>query len=121
MVDNSGIQFTIIERSPKVSDGWLETHLPKTVIERLQNYIETAKKNPINWNKNLAGNISKSLVIEDKDKWFFETILFPLLGKFTECYPSYSREIQFLTKDVPYCLYDFCVNFQKRHFWSKTG
>ena len=60
--------------------GWLETHLPKSVMSRLQNYIEVAKKNPTNVKATLAGNISKSLSIEDKDNWFFETILIPLIG-----------------------------------------
>ena len=54
-------------------------------------YIETAKKNPINWNNELAGNISKSLILEDKDGWFFNTILVILINQFLEKFPSYFK------------------------------
>ena len=40
--------FEIKEQRPIAPVGWLETTLPKTVMKRLQNYIETAKKNPKN-------------------------------------------------------------------------
>ena len=36
--------FEIKEQRPIAPVGWLETTLPKTVMKRLQNYIETAKK-----------------------------------------------------------------------------
>ena len=62
--------------------GWLEVGLPKSVIGRLQSYIETAKKDPILNNSMLAGNITKSLVLKDKDDWFFQNILSILIGKF---------------------------------------
>ena len=106
-----------IKISTKVPDniGWLETELPKSVMMRLQSYIETAKKNPVNYNDQLAGNISKSLTLEDKDNWFFETVLGPLIGKYTEEYPTYVSGISILTEDAPYCLDKFWVNFQKEN------
>ena len=33
---------------PEQPVGWIETKLPKSVMARLQSYIETAKENPIN-------------------------------------------------------------------------
>ena len=108
-------KFEVVARAPKQFEGWLETQLPKTVMMRLQSYIETAKKNPINWNHDLAGNISKSLDLEDKDNWFFETILIPFIGNFQENYPSYMSDIGILTEDAPFCLHSFWVNFQKKH------
>ena len=108
--------FEIKEQRPIAPVGWLETTLPKTVMKRLQNYIETAKKDPKSLNNDLAGNISKSLVIEDKDNWFFQTILTPLIRKFMESFPSYAtNEINFLTENMPYCLNKLWVNFQKQH------
>ena len=86
------VEFEINTVVPNQPVGWLEIKLPKTVMMRLQSYIETAKKNPINWNYELAGNISKSLSMEDKDNWFFQTILVPAIEKFVECYPSYTKE-----------------------------
>ena len=108
-------KFDVFTKIPEEPLGWLETKLPNSVMERLQNYIEVAKKNPTNVKATLAGNISKSLSIEDKDNWFFETILIPLIGKFMECYPVYTENISILTEDAPYCLSRFWVNFQKEH------
>jgi hypothetical protein len=82
---------------------------------RLQSYIETAKKNPINYNSNLAGNISKSLILKDKDDWFFNTILIQLIVKYTEEYPTYMSGISVLTEDAPFCLRTLWVNFQKEN------
>ena len=42
---------------------------------KLKEYIKSAKENPINWNGNLAGNISESLLMQDEDDWFFQNIL----------------------------------------------
>ena len=39
--------FEIKEQRPISPVGWLETSLPKNVMMRLQNYIETAKKDDI--------------------------------------------------------------------------
>ena len=88
---------------PEQPVGWLEAVLPKSAMRRLQNYIEVAKKNSIDWNAQLVGNISKSLFMEDKDDWFFKTILIPFIDKFTEHYPSYISAISILTEDVPFC------------------
>ena len=102
-------------RVPKEPAGWLEIKLPKFAMTRLQSYIKTAKKNPKSMNEMLAGNISKSLIIEDKDDWFFSTILDPLIYKFLEFYPLYTKKIDILTEDAPYCLDKFWVNFQKEN------
>ena len=66
--------------TPQEYYGWLEIELSKDVLMRLWDYIETAKKNPIDANYKLAGNISKSLDLEDKDNWFFNTILTPSIN-----------------------------------------
>jgi len=71
MFEEEKMEFLVSTKVPEEPIGWLETELPKSVMSRLQSYIETAKNNPINWNKELAGNISKSLILEDKDGWFF--------------------------------------------------
>ena len=109
------MEFEVTARIPKQPFGWLEMELPKTVMTRLQSYIETEKINPVNHNAQLAGNISESFLIKDKDNWFFQTILTPLIGKFTECYPLYAAQVGVLTERAPYCLDKFWVNFQKEN------
>ena len=110
------IECKVTTMFPEIKNvGWLEIGLPKTAIMRLQSYIETAKKNPTNINTILAGNISKSLSLEDKGNWFFQTILIKLINKFVECYPRYVPGISTFTENAPYYLKDFWVNFQKEN------
>ena len=106
-----------IKITPRVPTGvgWLEIELSKFVMTRLQNYIEKAKENPVRHNQELAGNISKSLELEDKDNWFYNTILDLLIDKFMENYPTYADGIGILTENAPLCLDKFWVNFQKQH------
>ena len=110
---NERVKFE--KKVPEQPVGWLEATLPKTVMTRLQSYIEEAKKHPVNHNSELAGNISESLVIKDKDDWFFQTTLTPLIGKFMEVYPLYSGQVDLLVENYPYSMNKFWVNFQKQH------
>ena len=112
-------EVEVVARIQRPSIGWLETKLPKSVMTKLESYIETAKKNPIDASHNLAGNISKSLDLEDKDNWFYETILIPLINKFAEYYPSYIKEMGILTDSV-HCLEKFWVNFQKENEFNPS-
>ena len=109
-------EFKITAKIPKESVGWLEVRLPKTVMMRLQSYIEVAKKNPVNYNDQLAGNISKSLSIEDKDNWFFQSVIVPLVQQFVTSYPTFlSSAFVPEASSVPFRLTNFWVNFQKQH------
>ena len=109
------IPIKVEAMTPQHNVGWLYVELPKNVMETLQSYIETAKKNPISFNDKLAGNITKSLELKDKDNWFFHTILNNLCMYHEEKYPAYSKEFRFITHSVPYCLSPFWVNFQKEN------
>ena len=108
-------EFEVTARVPKEPVGWLETELPKSAMRRLQNYIETAKKNPISWNEKLAGNISKSLTLKDKDDWFFKNVISSFIDSFDKTYPEYLKGISILTENAPYCLNELWVNFQKEN------
>ena len=129
LTEEEKIEILVSTKVPEEPVGWLETELPKSVMSRLQSYIETAKKNPINWNKELAGNISKSLILEDKDGWFFNTILVILINQFLEKFPSYFK-LGSHQKSTPFSqknplmkqllreifiLEPFWVNFQKEN------
>ena len=100
---------------PEAHMGWSETKLPKSVMMRLESYIDAAKKDPTNWNHELAGNISKSLLIKDKDGWFFQTIVLQLISQLVDYFPTYPATMDILTENAPYCLDDFWVNFQREN------
>jgi hypothetical protein len=112
------IEIEVIPKLPEQPVGWLEVTLPKFVMKKLQSYIETAKKDPTNWNGHLAGNISESLLMQDEDDWFFQTILLPISKKFIECYPTYVKEqtgIFERDEAIKLCLDSIWVNFQKQN------
>ena len=50
--------------------GWIETRLDKNHIDFLWKRIKEKKED--NYKKNLAGNISQSFEIEDKNDYFFK-------------------------------------------------
>ena len=87
MPEEEKIEILVSTKVPEEPVGWLETELPKSVMSNLQSYIETAKKNPVNYNHELAGNISKSLSLEDKDEWFLKNVLIALINRFLEIFP----------------------------------
>ena len=53
---------------------WMEFKLPNTLMTHLQNAIDNSSQQETA-NNILAGNISKSLFIKDKDDFFFNHIL----------------------------------------------
>ncbi len=91
--------------------GFIKSKLNKKEISRLNSYIKN-KKNK--WNHKLAGNISSSYFLEDKDNWFFNNVLLSLIQQ----YPKEDlRAIipSVLTKNCSYVLNSFWVNFQKKY------
>jgi hypothetical protein len=101
---------------PREVAGLLKAELPLNVMKRLKGYIETAQDNPSDTKSlGLAGNISKSLDLVDKDGWFYQYVLIPLINKYTETFPGYSSGNFILTNDAPYTLNRFWVNFQKEN------
>ena len=115
-VEKEKIEMGVNVMIPDQPVGWLEIGLPKLVMTRLQSYIKTAKKNPINVNNTLAGNISKSLSIEDKDNWFFQSVIVPLVQQFVTSYPTFlSSAFVPEASTLPFRLSNFWVNFQKQY------
>jgi len=109
--------FEINQRLPIDNIGWLDTRLPKSAMTILQNYIEVAKltPKPLHLCLQMSTHVSKSLILKDKDNWFFQNILLSFIDNFLQSYPSYLKTLQILTADTPFCLSDFWVNFQKQH------
>jgi len=98
--------------------GIIESKLNKKEINKLKSYI---KKNS-NKNKSnnlLAGNISNSFFLEDKDNWFFNNVLIPLIKQYKKedlltIIPS------ILTKNCSYVLNTIWVNFQNKYEFNPT-
>jgi len=108
MIRGEKIEFKVSAMTPVPPVGWLEIELSPFIMTKLQSYIKTAKENPETVNDQLAGNISKSLNLKDKNGWFYQTVLADLIIKFKESYPYHH------IATVPFS-HSFWVNFQKEN------
>jgi len=94
---------------------WLDSRLTKETMDHLWDIINNSPKR--NANGNLAGNISKSEYIQNKDNWFYENVL----KQFTE--RLYFREWNnyynvYIAKDTPFPIFTLkklWVNYQKQY------
>ncbi len=64
--------------SPKVSN-FLQVKLDKNIVDYLWRVIAIAKNNKQSHKKELAGNISTSLLLEDLDSFFYKSVCIPLV------------------------------------------
>ena len=67
--------------SPKVSN-FLQIKLDKNILDYLWQIIDIAKNKKQSHKKELAGNISASFLLEDKDSFFYKSVCIPLV----KCY-----------------------------------
>ncbi len=91
--------------------GIMKEKLSSKAMNKLKFYM---KKRTSKGNRKLAGNISDSFFIEDKDDWFFNNVLLYLIQQYTEgdlkaIVPAV------LTKDCSYVLDSIWVNYQNKY------
>ena len=69
--------------SPPVSK-FLQVNLDKNLIDYLWRIIDIANKNNKSYKNRLAGNISKSLLLEDLNSFFYKSVCVPLVKCYRE-------------------------------------
>ena len=95
---------------------WIDTRLSDEEIDFLWACI--SEENKKSWNHDLAGNIHKSELIEDKDNWFYETALKKLTEKmFYDDWDNYRKYVVDENEDEKpeFEMNNFWVNYQKQH------
>ena len=94
------------------ADGWIETKLTSEAMKYLKECIK--RKSSQSYNSNLAGNISHSFKIQDKDKVFGRDVLPPLIEMY---FKEFSRDVvpSILTRNCPFVVDNLWVNFQKKY------
>ena len=105
----------IIAVVPHQPVGWLETKVNETIMTRLHTYIDTAQEKYEVQGTEAAQGFQHltSYDLEDVDDWFFKTTLIPLVNAYNQQYPGYEKLNSVLTKNVPYKMNRFWVNFMK--------
>lgn len=91
--------------------GWLDVKLSKEAMSKLNQMIKDKRHN---MNKELAGNITQSNSLIDKDNWFFQNVLIECIDAYEKKFKS-SAIPKVLTRNCHFVLSRFWVNFQKKY------
>ena len=75
--------MNIITKVPTVTP-FIEVKLDKEIIDYLWMIINNSKTESINHKKYLAGNISKSYLLQDTNDFFFKSVCVPLITTFRQ-------------------------------------
>ena len=97
----------------------LYAKLDDDIVEHLWECIEEARKTDISANDRLAGNITSSLEMKDKDNVFMEHVRGSVTKYLEEFLKSYASHGVFFEEEKDYecdiCISSLWVNFQKKH------
>jgi hypothetical protein len=97
------------------SVGWLINQLNTEQINYLWKVIEDGEKESVNYKPNLAGNISRSEKLVDKDDYFFKTVLEPHVQLYYETWNGHPVRDHAVVEGGQLKLTDFWVNYQYQH------
>jgi len=92
--------------------GWLHYSLVDKEIDYLWNCIGEMNKEKCN--NHLAGNINSSFPLYDKNEWFFNHTLSPLIRAYANQFEERGNSLPLL-HGHPYVLKRWWVNYQKQH------
>tara|TARA_B100001996_G_scaffold228066_1_gene175700 strand:- start:42 stop:746 length:705 start_codon:yes stop_codon:yes gene_type:complete len=94
----------------------LRSRLPKSAIDFVWKKIEEAQEDYQSMKKNLVGNITESLELEDTDDYFFRHILKDTAEKYVETFPTGCSKNPFSDHKINgLYMKSFWVNFSKQH------
>tara|TARA_Y100001968_G_scaffold199544_1_gene183123 strand:+ start:717 stop:1352 length:636 start_codon:yes stop_codon:yes gene_type:complete len=96
--------------------GWLQYSLVDKEIDYLWNCINNKKEY---YSDKLAGNITGSYTLVDKNDWFFNQTLHPLIKVYAHEFANLGENTPMLNLH-PYTLGKWWVNYQKQHDFNPT-
>ena len=113
----------------KETESWQSIDLPnipflygkldKETVKYLWKRVKKAEKEKVSYSGNLAGNISSSLEITDKDNFFYNKTLKTVVSNyFDNCFYKQSNvaNINFGKEEITgFCIRNFWVNYQKKY------
>ena len=94
--------------------GWIHTELGKDIVDHLWKSIKEGEEADDNYKQRLAGNVTNSLGILDKDNIFQNRVLMPLVNMYRKNNGGSDpvRNFVQMDVDVPLLLTEFWVNYQ---------
>ena len=96
---------------------WMDTHLTEGAMKHLWEIIDIPMPIIEEEKKSLAGNISKSIYIQDKDNWFYENVLKEMTEHlyYSDWKNYYEVIIRQRNPASVFSLKSIWVNYQKQH------
>tara|TARA_B100001113_G_C20995996_1_gene572729 strand:+ start:187 stop:810 length:624 start_codon:yes stop_codon:yes gene_type:complete len=95
--------------------GWLEIDLDEDIITHLNKLIDQSKIDNISMKDSLAGHISSSLELKDKEDYLMDNLLINCANQFDQAFPSAAKLINHIGTQQRLILNSLWVNFQKKH------
>ncbi len=105
---------------PTGNFGWIETELDKEYIDFLWMILKEGKKKGDSHKGHLAGNISNSFTIDDKQNYFFENVLRHHINGYVDEYCKHPFISQSNDKVVNFTLNAFWYNYQYKHEFNPS-
>jgi hypothetical protein len=107
----NGQRYLIMGFKYFANTGVVESKLSNEAMNKLKSYIRNKKNKH---NAKLAGNISESFYLEDKDNWFFNNVLTPLIKEYSE--EDLKAIVKSpLTENCAFVLSELWVNMQNKY------
>mgnify|MGYP001466977396 CR=1 FL=1 len=96
--------------------GWLEYKLNTQEMNYVWRCVD--KKSEDKVNNTLAGNIDSSFLLKDKDDWFFNNTLTPLINYYENTFENLGRKVAVYSDDntpIQYAMNTWWINYQKQY------
>ena len=128
MIDLNKVNF----QYPSQNVPWLELKLSDDVMKHLWKMVEKGEKRGTDIKHTLAGNISTSFAIDDKDNYFTTEVLFPLCNLYDNRVPDTTKHLLDVSPAVDeneksihalkhsLFLERFWANYQYKHEFNPT-
>ena len=108
--------------TPKSSHGWLEYKLNQTELDYVWSCVNQEDK--VDWSHHLVGNIDSSFLLEDKDDWFFNNTLIPLMDVYEKTFENLGNKVHVINSDDTwvhqYIMRPWWVNYQKQYEFNPS-
>ena len=106
---------------PQSSHGWLEYKLNKTELNHVWSCVNDQEVKE-SWSHNLAGNITGSFKLEDKNDWFFNNTLTPLINSYGNMFEDQWRNAICSDDNIvlQYAMRPWWVNYQKQYEFNPS-
>jgi len=95
--------------------GWLEIDLDENIITYLNELIDQSKIDNISMKGNLAGHISSSLALKDKEDYLMDNLLIECANEYDKAFPSANKLVNHIGTAQRLVISALWVNFQKKH------